>query len=153
VTLTRVVLILLLATLSGAAVADDRLTVRPDPQLTPGAVRTSDTSEICAPGYAHAHRVWPYPAGKRQVLAAYSIAWADRAGYEDDDLVPVCLGGDNADIRNHWPEWVDQAEVKDEIEAEMCRNVCAGEIGIGQAQRYFLDLDRAVDGSGRHESR
>lgn len=82
--------------------------------------------------------------GKRQVLAEYSITWTDRASYEDDDLVPVCLGGANADIRNHWPQPVDQAEIKDEIEAEMCRKVCAGEIGIIQAQRYFRDLDWAA---------
>ena len=55
--MTRVVLAGLLVIVSGDVLADDRLTARPDPQLTPGAVRTSDTSEICAPDYARTHRV------------------------------------------------------------------------------------------------
>ncbi len=140
----RAVLAALFTIVSSAALADARLTQHPDPQLTPGAIRTSDTSEICAAGYDRAARAWPYPAGKRQVLAEYDIAWTDRASYEDDDLVPVCLGGANADIRNHWPQPIDQAEVKDEIEGEMCRRVCAGEIGIDQGQRYFLGLGWAA---------
>ena len=72
-TMTRAVL---LAIVSGAAVADDRLTTRPEPGArgTPGAVQTSDTGEICAAGYAREHRVWPYPAGKREVFAEYGIA-------------------------------------------------------------------------------
>jgi hypothetical protein len=37
-------------------------------------------------------------------LAKYGIP-LDRAGlYEDDDLIPVCLGGDNASPLNHWPQ-------------------------------------------------
>jgi hypothetical protein len=71
--MTRAVL---LAIVSSAAVADDRLTTRPEPGArgTPGAVQTSDTGEICAAGYAREHRVWPYPAGKREVFAEYGIA-------------------------------------------------------------------------------
>jgi hypothetical protein len=72
--MTRAVLIPLLAIVSGAAVADDRLTARPSPQLTPARCGTSDIGEICAAGYARAHRAWPCPVGKRQVLAEYGVA-------------------------------------------------------------------------------
>lgn len=110
----------------------------PDPRLTPGAVTGATTAEICAPGYARAHRVWPWPEGKRETLRRYGLPWALARDYEDDDLVPVCLGGDNADVRNHWPQPWPEARAKDRVEAEMCRAVCAGEIGLKAAQERFL---------------
>jgi|SRR6516164_292751 hypothetical protein len=63
------------------------------PGLTPGAFAESSTAVICVRGYDRAHRVWHDKAG---TLAKYHIAPSDAALYEDDDLIPVCLGGDNA---------------------------------------------------------
>jgi hypothetical protein len=47
--------------------------------------------------------------------------------FEDDDLIPVCLGGNNASPLNHWPqalggEW--SAERKDGLEKRVCSEIC-----------------------------
>ena len=52
--------------------------------------------------------------------------------------VPICLGGDNGSALNHWPEQWDQAERKDELERQMCRAVCNGEMTLPAAQAIFL---------------
>jgi hypothetical protein len=93
----------------------------PDHALTPGAVAETSTAVICAPGYARAHRVWHDKAG---TLAKYGIPRDQAAGYEDDDLIPVCLGGDNASPLNHWPELLEQAHRKDWLEVHVCTRVC-----------------------------
>jgi hypothetical protein len=71
----------------------------PNPALTPGALRSTSAAEICTHGYAKAHRVWH---NKADTLARYGVAPARSGEFEDDDPVPVCLGGDNGDPRNHW---------------------------------------------------
>jgi hypothetical protein len=43
-----------LALLARPALADDP--IRPDPHLTPGAILTSDTALVCAPGYSRTVR-------------------------------------------------------------------------------------------------
>jgi len=79
---------------------------------------------VCAPGYARAHRVWHDKAG---TLAKYHIAPSQAALYEDHDLIPVCLGGDNASPLNHWPQpnsTTPGATDKDMLEERICREVC-----------------------------
>jgi hypothetical protein len=80
----------------------------PDPDLTPGLIASADTGEVCAsdgrPGsaYSRAHRSMN-ENDRRADFARYRIAWRDHRRYEDDHLVPLCLGG--ADVpANRWPE-------------------------------------------------
>jgi hypothetical protein len=79
---------------------------------------------ICVRGYDRAHRVWHDKAG---TLAKYGIG-EDRASlFEDDDLIPVCLGGDNASPQNHWPQpngATPGAADKDLLEQRICAEVC-----------------------------
>jgi hypothetical protein len=103
------------------ALADDSVDL-PDPVLTPGAIAETSTDVICAPGYSRAHRVWHNKAG---TLAKYSIPLDQAALYEDDDLVPVCLGGANGSPLNHWPQVWDAARSKDQLEVRICARVCA----------------------------
>lgn len=138
----------------------------PNARLTPGAIGTTSTAEICGrwvidqngqailqqPGqhyagertlsYSRAHRVWHDKAG---TLAKYGIPYSEGRRYEDDDLVPVCLGGDNADPSNHWPQPWAQARQKDHLEAAACRRVCEGKEKLTDAQRYFLSDAWAKD--------
>jgi hypothetical protein len=107
----------------------------PDPQLTPGAVADTDPAIICAAGYSRSHRVWH---DKISTLTKYGVPLADARQYEDDDRVPICLGGDNASPLNHWPQPWDQAEQKDELERRICRAVCAGELALPAGQAMFL---------------
>ena len=108
--------------------------VRPDPLLTPGAIASMSAAEVCAPGYSRAHRVWHDKAG---TLRKYGLPLRAMSAVEDDDRIPVCAGGDNADPHNHWPElWAD-ARRKDAIEARACRMVCVGKITLDTAQQFF----------------
>jgi hypothetical protein len=117
----------------------------PDPHLTPGSIASADTAEVCAsdgrPGsaYSRAHRSMN-ENDRRSDFARYRIAWRDHRGYEDDHLVPLCLGGADAPA-NRWPEpgsgiW--NYHEKDRLEGYACQMVCSGRIGLGTAQRWFL---------------
>jgi hypothetical protein len=108
-----------MCTLAPAAFADPAAV--PDPALTPGVVATSDAHTICVRGYDRAQRVWH---DKADTLRKYGIPMSRAAEFEDDGLIPICLGGDNADPRNHWPMKWDEAVTKDELEGYACRQVC-----------------------------
>ena len=97
----------------------------------PGAARLAH-SELT---YSRAHRVWH---DKADTLRKYGIPLRRARDFEDDDRIPVCGGGDNADPRNHWPEPWAEAHVKDRLEAATCRAVCAGRITLQHAQAIFL---------------
>lgn len=119
---------------SGVAMAGDPIT--PNPQLTPGAVLTTDLSRICVPGYTKTVR---HTSGelKHFIYREYHID--PRGGhYEIDHLIPLEVGG--ADVAaNLWPESYDtepwNAQVKDRLENYLHAEVCAGSIPIEQAQR------------------
>jgi hypothetical protein len=84
-----------------SAIVDDDGPWSPNKALTPGAIAETRAAVLCMHGYAKAHRVWRDKTG---TLAKYGIA-PDRASlFEDDDLIPVCLGGNNASPMNHWPQ-------------------------------------------------
>jgi hypothetical protein len=69
------------------------------------------------------------------------FGYADRrlGAYEEDHLVPLDLGGAPYDPRNLWPEprvtpdgW--NADLKDELEAVLSRQVCSGRVPLAEAQ-------------------
>ena len=96
----------------------------PDQKLTPGAVAETRTAGICVRGYERAHRVWH---DKASSLAKYGIRQDQADLFEDDDLIPVCLGGDNASPLNHWPQAYDVAPGaadKDVLERRICIEIC-----------------------------
>lgn len=117
----------------------------PDPNLTPGAVASTDPAEVCEsdglPGsaYSRAHRSMNELA-RRADFARYGIPWSQRGRYEDDHLVPLCLGGSDT-VANRWPqprssEW--NAYQKDDLEAYACQMVCRGLLSLDEAQGWFL---------------
>jgi hypothetical protein len=117
------------------ALAGD-LPIRPDPTLTPGAVRTTDVATICQPGYSKSVR---HTSGrlKADIYREYGI---DRASshFEVDHLISLELGG--ADVAaNLWPQSYDterwNAHSKDRLENRLHVLVCAGRLPIEQAQR------------------
>jgi hypothetical protein len=117
----------------------------PDPALTPGAV-IPNYKMICVPPYAPP-RVWH---DKRGTLAKQGIPLSSAYLYEDDDRVPTCLGGNNADPKNHWAQpctrWspthrclAGDAHDKDvQLELPICRAVCAGRMTVPEGQAIFL---------------
>jgi hypothetical protein len=74
-----------------------------------------------------------------EVFREYGIADGERNKYEIDHLVPVELGGAN-NIKNLWPEPFDGewgSAIKDRLENELHRMVCAGEISLRDAQEQI----------------
>jgi hypothetical protein len=129
----------------------------PRPALTPGATLPVTRADICVPGYARKVRDVPESV-KRSVYRAYGIVRHAPGEYEVDHLISLELGGSNS-ARNLWPEsyrtkpW--NARVKDRLENELHRRVCAGELDLGTAQRqiagnwiqaylYYIHTDRPL---------
>lgn len=107
---------------------------RPNPDLTPGVIATSDPAVFCRSGYSGVHRHTSAKT-KRAVYRAYGIA--PSGDYEVDHLVPLSLGG--ADVAaNLWPQsYVStpfNAHVKDRLETRLLRLVCHGTLAPEQAQ-------------------
>jgi hypothetical protein len=111
----------------------------PDERLTPGVIATTNAPEVCAGGpgeYSRRHRVWHDKVG---TLQRYGLPLSAMGTVEDDDRVPVCLGGDNSSPLNHWPQPLSSAREKDQLEAAVCRMVCdERSLPLGDAQRLFL---------------
>lgn len=108
----------------------------PDPHRTPGATLDVTVADICVSGYSKRARNVP-AAVKRQAYASYGIRSHQPGDFEVDHLISLKLGGSNS-IKNLWPEsfrtqpW--NAYVKDALEDELHRRVCAGIMDLAQAQ-------------------
>jgi hypothetical protein len=109
----------------------------PDRNLTPGATRPVNLSEVCS--MAHEEVVREVPESLRQqVFREYGILNPHSEDYEIDYLIAPGLGG-TEDIHNLWPEpssslaW--NAHVKDALEERLHELVCAGELDLPTAQR------------------
>ena len=112
----------------------------PDSRLTPGVIRTTSAAEICAPKF----RTKPFrlttAAMKKQVCAAYQIKPCPKKGsLEIDHLIPLELGGLD-DVRNLWPQLAKYPHdpgfhVKDKLENELRRRVCAKKMSLPDAQQ------------------
>ncbi len=116
-----------------------RFPIVPDPTRTPGATLDVTAADICVPGYSHKVRNVPV-AVKREVYASYGVKRRAPGEYEVDHLVSLGLGGSNS-VRNLWPQsfrtlpW--NAGVKDALENELHRRVCAGTLDLATAQRVI----------------
>lgn len=143
--LTRAALALVLCCATSAAMACT-LGPLPDPACTPGAVATTDRSEICGVvgglTYTRRHRVWVHQG---DTMEQYGVPASRRRQYEDDDLVPVAAGGDNADPQNHWPQ-INNAgapdglgyEAKDWLDAFAKRAICELNLPVAEVQAWFM---------------
>ncbi len=75
---------------------------------------------------------------KRQQMRQYGYANRDPRDFEEDHLIPLCLGGAPQDPRNLWPQprfgqW--SAAQKDALENRLCHLACAGRVPLRDAQR------------------
>ncbi|MBK5187285.1 MAG: hypothetical protein JJD97_03515 [Gemmatimonadaceae bacterium] len=111
----------------------------PDPAKTPGASLPVTAADICLSGYSRKVRNVP-AAVRREAYALYGIRSHEPGEYEVDHLISLELGGSNS-IRNLWPEsfrthpW--NAYVKDALENELHRRVCAGTMDLAKAQQVI----------------
>lgn len=105
----------------------------PPRDLTPGHARSSEAAEICAPGYIQKVGRTTNTA-KEKVFELYKIK--RRSEFEIDHLISKGLGGSN-ELKNLYPQphrglW--NVQKKDQLENIMHRMVCAGKLGLSQAQ-------------------
>jgi hypothetical protein len=113
----------------------------PDPHCTPGAADPSVTQAnidetICRTGYTRTVRP-PESITEREKRASLA-AYGDTRPlhyYEYDHLIALELGGAPNDPHNLWPESGASPNPKDTLEGRLRREVCAGEITLGVAQR------------------
>ena len=136
----------------------------PDPACTPGASNSADVTQgtlsttICRSGYTSSGQrsdgrsvrppVSYTDAWKLERIAAYRYANTNPAGYEEDHLIPLELGGDGYAPANLWPEprsGPHPASAKDAVENQLHSLVCSNSVGLVAAQRAIaVDWETAV---------
>nr|ALS90375.1 HNH endonuclease [uncultured bacterium] len=111
--------------------------VFPDRALTPGAVFDDVVAaDICELYYTQGVRQ-PRFNDKIAAFASYGISIRDRDIYQVDHLIPVSLGGSNAEA-NLWPQPYDElagADQKDLLERHLRGLVCSNKLDLRDAQR------------------
>jgi hypothetical protein len=138
----RLLLAALAAGLSSHAWAVDSDGTKPDPKLTPGAIRTGSVDMICNTRTGTIRNV--SGSEKLAVFRRYGMAGPHSAfpgtnlmpPYEVDHLISLELGGSN-DVTNLWPQAYIQeygAKEKDVLENKLHRLICAGKITPEDAQ-------------------
>jgi hypothetical protein len=120
---------------------------RPDDQITPGEIRSTDKVEICGHTTAEFRDVsatTKIAARRAYGLMSPKAGWcAAEDGCEIDHRVPLTVGGGNTpgSIKNLWPQRPDGPmgfHVKDRCEAAVGRAICDGTLTVEQAQAIFL---------------
>jgi hypothetical protein len=113
----------------------------PDPACTPGASNPQVTqanvgSTICRPGYTRQIRPPRAITDAEKRSAAASYGYTGRlSGAEYDHLIALALGGDPNDSRNLWVEPGNSPNPKDDIEVQLAKMVCSGQVSLAAAQR------------------
>ena len=122
----------------------------PDPERTPGALYSHVTQSnasltVCIAGWTRTIRPSSSYTGRLKTQQMHALHLPGRAkDYEEDHLVPLCVGGHPNDPRNLWPQprrgqWT--AKVKDQLEASVCRAVCRGAMTLDEGRAIFLRPD------------
>jgi len=73
---------------------------------------------------------------KAQAAQKYGIPEADFSQYEFDHLIPLSLGGSDS-LENIWPQRLDAAHVKDQLEEQLYLELQAGKITQADAVKQI----------------
>ena len=114
----------------------------PDRSQTPGALCNPKNPDF---------KGYDYPEGvarcnsnvsrddKLKVAARYGdLPTSEWPKYEFDHLLPLCAGGSN-ELSNLWPQPLDQARIKDQLENDVCIEMQNGNMTQAQAIRAMHD--------------
>ena len=122
----------------------------PDRTLTPGLTNPAVTqsnirSTICVVGWTATVRppvTYTNQLKYAQLHSGYNLNGdTNMKDYEEDHQVPLEVGGNPSDPRNLWPEPHNVkygSFVKDQLENEIHRLVCAGQLSLKAGQSAFL---------------
>jgi hypothetical protein len=110
----------------------------PNHALTPGATRPLTRDQVCSIKWGTDRRHVTV-AMKKHVAAAYGVPWTADVGkkFEFDHLVPRELAGADV-VENLSPQEWQYAHLKDRLENELHRRVCAGEMTLDFAQSAII---------------
>jgi hypothetical protein len=116
----------------------------PDPDCTPGVVRTTDLADICRGGSTKQYRPPTSYTNKlkEQQIAEYGYADTNLSDYEEDHLISLELGGDGSDPKNLWPEphtGEFNSFEKDKVENWLHKQICTNAISVEDAQRGIAE--------------
>ena len=116
---------------------------------TPGVVNPDVTQAnirdtICKSGWTRTVRppVSYTNALKARQLREYGLP-GPLSAFQEDHLISLELGGNPTDPRNLWPEPYPRAARVDQIENQLNRRICTGELTLAQAQRKESALKHA----------
>ena len=141
--------VLAIGVLGGFGAGHGGATLSPDRAswlLTPGVANPDVTQEtiretICASGWTRTIRP---PTEYTNALKVEQMKTYRRAGttsdFQEDHLISLELGGHPTDPRNLWPEPIDRALEVDDVENELNRQVCSGQLTLEEAQRRESEL-------------
>jgi len=104
----------------------------PDPEVTPGVIALRDKTAVCDKKWGRDAR-HVSQAMKEHVCAKYGVKDCPGPRFEVDHLISRELGGAD-DVRNLWPQPLDEARKKDWLENAAHKAVCSGAITLGHAQ-------------------
>ena len=117
-----------------------------DPVRTPGVLNPDVTqatirSTVCRRGWTKTIRPpVDYTNGlKREQMRAYGET-GSLAGFQEDHLISLELGGNATDPRNLWPQPYPRAGDDDKIENQLNAEVCSGRLTLAQAQQQESNL-------------
>ena len=109
--------------------------------LNPLVTQATIRATICTHGWTRTVRP---PTGYTNVLKARQLrAYGLRgppSAFQEDHLISLELGGNAVDPRNLWPEPYPRAAAVDQIENDLNRRVCAGELTLVEAQARESEL-------------
>ena len=126
----------------------------PDPDVTPGAIRTTDAKDVCEGGSTKQYR-HTTPKEKREAYAEYNAKKKRGTCCEVDHLIPLELGGAD-ELKNLWAQPYKPApgaHEKDLAETYLHGKVCRGEMSLKAAQSaiasdwyaVYLEMKKATD--------
>jgi len=145
------VIAVLFTLINGSALAATKTIdwVLPNLKVTPGAINANVTqsnikNNVCKANwtstvrppvsYTNKLKATQMVGDYKSLVATYG---ADPAGYEEDHLISLQLGGSPTDPRNLWPEPYsgNNARKKDVIETKLKNLICTGKIQLADAQK------------------
>jgi len=112
---------------------------KPDLSFTPGRLCTPGDSDFLE--YRYPERIAYCRRNvtermKQEVAAHYGIPKSEWNNYEFDHLIPLAIGGDSY-TDNLWPEPLDQAKAKDQLENTLGDKMKAGAITQAEAVKQI----------------